>query len=61
VCDEMVVVVVGGGGCVLAECVSLFAELGLLCVRACDVGRGGGMYVSGWFHVLTFCRVARWR
>ena len=38
---------VGGGGGVLAGCVSSIAEVGLLCVRACVVGRGGGLYVCG--------------
>ena len=37
----------GWGGGVLAGCVSSIAEVGLLCVRACVVGRGGGLYVCG--------------
>ena len=45
VCDEMVVAVVGDGGGVFVWCVSSIEEAGLLCVRACVVGRGGGVCV----------------
>jgi hypothetical protein len=52
VCDD------GGGGWggVFLWC----GEAGLLCVRACIVGRGGWpvcVFEGTWLHVLTFCRV----
>ena len=35
---------------VLDWCVSSIAEVGLLCVCACVVGRGGGLYMCGDCH-----------
>ena len=56
---------VGGGVVVvLAGCVSSIADVGLLYVRACVVGRGGWpvcVFEGTWLHVLTFCRVGGWR